>query len=279
MKKKFEQDQKFFVVVSPFLENTFEGGSVAIPLGYVDNAGAITDKDNPKGQKGRYVEFIYAKDEKGRDKARRYSFKEGLRRLMTRTTDTDIYGKSQYDFLKNSPFCEGSPNGTYDEKDGVQTGVMFREADSAKDAKVMLDADRVRMKAEVAADGLDEETLAEVASLLGYYGDVDDLMRHYVVTRAGKDPAGFNKILNSGDRVYRAIVRMALKENIFKKKGGVISWEETLIGHDEDAAVQTLIREKDILKGLESALGIKVEKKPGRPVGSTKNNASDQTSL
>lgn len=258
--KKFTQvEHTHFVITGPLQETVFNGGTVSISVGYVDNAGAVKDRQYPKGEKGRYIEYVASKDDKGRDKAKRFRFDESLRRLLTRDADADIYGKKQYDFLKNHPECEGSPNGSYEE-DGVggkvQVGITFRELDTVKDAGVALDAEELTTLAKASALQLDDTTLTEIANIIGYFGEPDKLMRLKVVEWAGKKPSLYNQLLKSADRGVRAIVRKSLDENIFRTKGDMILWEENIIGVNEDAAVATLLKDTELLTALQGKLGI-----------------------
>lgn len=256
--KKFKPvEHSQFVITGPFVDTVFQGGSYALSLGYTDHAGAIKDNTPQSGQKGRYVEYVTARNERGQDKAKRYRFDQSLGRLLTRESDTDIYGKSQYQFLKNHPECEGSPNGIYTD-DGTQTGITFRELNTAKDAAVALRADRLRNKAEANALSLDDQTLEEVASIIGYFGEVDDQMLLKVVEFARKKPGDFTAILEADDRGIRAIVRKAIAEGIFKEHGQIIKWESTTIGNDENDAVATLRKDKAMLSALQEKLGLDV---------------------
>lgn len=258
--KKFKPvDHSQFVVTGPFVDVIFKGGSYAMSVGYVDHAGVISDSTQQSKQKGRYVEYVIAKDDKGRDKAKRFRFDQSLGRLLTRPSDTDIYGKSQYEFLKNHPECEGSPNGTY-EDDGnggkIQVGVSFRELNTAKDAAIALRADRLRNQAETSALSLDEQTLEEIANIIGYYGEVDDQMLLKVVEFARKKPGEYLELLKSDDRGVRAIIRKSIVEGIFRQHGPLIKWNDLTVGNDEDDAVATLRKDKQMLSALREKLGL-----------------------
>lgn len=254
-------EQHQFVPTGIFVDTIFKGGTYSLSSGYTDSVGAIKDNTPGSGQKGRYIEYVTAKDNFGRDKAKRYQFNQSLGRLLTRPSDTDIYGRSQYQFLKNHPECEGSPNGIYEEgPDGkkTQVGVSFRELDTAKDAAIALRADRERNKAETIALNLDEETLEEIAAIIGYFGEVDDMMYLKVGEFAKRTPGDFTRILDSDDRGYKAIIRKAVSEGIFREHGDVIKWENLTIGINEEDAVATLRKDKATLSALQEKLGIAV---------------------
>lgn len=266
-----------FVVVGQFNETVFNGGTVGISVGYSDHAGAVKDRQYPSGEQGRFVQYVLSKDDKGRDVPKRFKFTESLRRFMTRPSDVDIYGKSQYEFLKNHPSCEGSPNGHYEEDDKgnrVQVGIQFRELNTAKDAEVALQADKLRVKAETSVLNLDEQTLTEVANILGIYGEPDSLMRLRVAEWSRKQPAEYMELLESGDRALRAIVRRALNEGIFTKQGTLIKWETVLLGSDENHAIATINSNPEMLQALQEVLGIELpaaskEKVKKTPVSKT----------
>lgn len=274
MSKKFKPvEQTQFVITGPFVDIIFKGGSYSVSLGYTDHAGVVADNTPQSKQKGRYVEYVLAKDDKGRDKAKRFRFDQSLGRLLTRPSDTDIYGKSQFEFLKNHPECEGSPNGTYTD-DGVQTGVSFRELNTAKDAAVALRADRLRNSAESSALSLDKQTLEEIANIIGYYGDVDDQMLLKVVEFARKKPGEYHELLKSDDRGVRAIIRKAIVEGIFRQHGPLIKWDTLTVGNDEDDAVATLRKDKQMLSALQEKLGLDVADVKAKPASKKKEAAS-----
>lgn len=249
--------QAYFVPVGPFADNIFKGGSHALSLGYVDHAG-VFNKD------GQYVEYITANDPKKGPVKKRFRFDQSVGRFMTRNTDQDIEGKSQYLFLKNHVECEGSPNGIY-ETDGegnrFQVGITFRELNPLKDAKYALDIDRARVRAEASVFELDDVTLTEVANILGYFGEVDDMMRLKVIEIARKKPTEYQRILNDDNRGIKALVRKATEVGVFKKVGntGMLKWEGTTIGTDLDSAVQYLRANKDVLEALQTKLGLNVK--------------------
>src|SRR5689334_3892065 len=140
MQQKFKlPEQTHFILFGEALDKINRGGSHAMSLGYVDNANALG-----RGV-GVYVEYITSKDQRGNPKAKRFKWDESFRKIMTRPSDRDITGLSQFEYLKNSPECEGSPNGFYQKIDGqlVQLGVVYREFNPEKDAENALEADTV----------------------------------------------------------------------------------------------------------------------------------------
>jgi hypothetical protein len=255
-------EQKKFILFGEALAFVNRGGTQAISIGYVDNTGVF-------GDAGTYVEYISAKDSKtGKLIAKRYRFDQSLGRLQTRETDRDITGKSQYLFLKNHPSCEGSPNGTYrPDANGQkkQVGAIFREYDPDQDAKTALEADKLRVSAQATAMNLDDETLEEIANILGHYVPVNDAMRVRVIEFAGKRSDQFNDLMKAGDRSLRALVRKALSVGEFTKKGSLIMWSDTLMGSEDDA-ILILSKDQGMIDSLKSKLKLLVDVKAEKPV-------------
>lgn len=253
-----------FVICGEGLEIVNRGGSHTLMEGYIDHDGVF-------GKPGEYVTYyIGTKDKKGNPVGKRFRFDLSLRRLLVRDSDQDFNGIKLFDFLKNYPGCEGSPYGEYVVKDGVQVqeGILFREMNTAKDAAVALEADKFRVKAQAEVIALDDQTLEEVAAILGHYGEVDEIMRLKVLEFAGKRPNEYFDLMQSGDRSVRATVRKALDQGIFVKKGSMIMWDNTIIGADEDSAMGMLIKEPSMLKALQdkmSLIPIQVKKPRGNP--------------
>ncbi len=156
----------------------------------------------------------------------------------------DYKGLSLYEFFINSPYCAGSPNGTYVEgADGekVQQGIKYRLLDNARDAKIALTAAKRRTEAQMSVMTLDEATMVEVAAVLGIHGEPDDQMKFDLLNLAGKKPIDYFAALNNGDRPVRAIVRKAIADKLFSTRGSIIYWDKTVIGATEDEAVAKLI--------------------------------------
>jgi hypothetical protein len=213
------------------------------------------------------------KDRNGKPVGQYFTLDQSHYNLQARDNQMDYDGIKLYDFLANSPYCEGSPNGDYREdpetKEIKQYGVKFKLLNTAADAKIAVDAKKQRVAAEASALGVDDETLTELAAHLGVFGEADELMRNKVSDWASKRPKEYFEVLNSGDRPIRAVVRKALEDGIFKKKGEVIYWDNTMIGASEDIAVATLLQEKDMLSALKEKMAlvtdVKTPGKPGRP--------------
>jgi len=262
MKKPFNSNNlTYFVLTGIGLEKINRGGTHSMST-YVDYAGAF-------GSPGATIRYVTSRDDRGRDKGKYFTWSESHRRFVVREGERDINGITQYDFLRNAPECEGSPNGSYS-PDGTQTNILYREMNTAKDAEVALEADQVRILAQANALSLELTVLAEVAAHIGIFASKDDpnnlQMKVRVVDWAGKHPADYWAVLNSGDREVRAVIRKAIAVSILSVKGTIIMWEETVIGADENAAVSKLMNDPAMFSALKEKIDFKgVPRKVGRP--------------
>lgn len=247
MAKQFNSRRVFnFVLVDR--ELAVKGGLTAF-RSYTDHAGAL-------GDPGRGVMYVTGKDQDGRPLAKYFEMNHQHYNFTVREGDKDLNGISMFEFLSYAPQCAGSPNGTYigEGEDRKQIGIVFKLMDTDKDAELALEAGIRKTKAEASALAVDEETLKDLAAHIGHFGEPGDLMRIKVYQWAGKRPVDYFEVLNSGDRALRAIVRKALEQKIFTRKGPMIMWESELIGSNEDEAVARLSREKAIVEALQNRL-------------------------
>jgi len=241
----------WFVLVGEGLEKVSRGGTHSF-RGYTDHANA-----HGKGV-GAYIEYITSTDQLGRKVGKWFVLDESRRKFQVREGEQDINQISQYNFLKFSPDCEGSPNGSFTEAGGltIQQGIMFRELNSAADAAIALEADSKRITAQAECLKLDSQTLQELGAHIGVFGQPDALMLSRVLEWVGRRPDDFKQLLNSGDRTLRAVVKKALADGILVQKGELIYWGTTLVGADEDAAVQQLARDKQMYDVLAAKINL-----------------------
>lgn len=251
--------QKFFVLDGNVAARN---GSVSFRT-YTDSTGALAKLYPQLAEKsilgiGVGVQYVEGKDDKGRDRGKYFELSQSHRTFVVRDGQRDLNGILMYDFLRCSPFCEGSPNLTAGK-------ALFSELDNAGKAKTALDAGRMRAKATAKVyellDAEDWGTIAELAAYIGIYGESNEVAGHRVAEWAEHRPVDFFEIYNSADRALRAIVRRALNEGILHTKGTVIHWEDTILGSDEDRAVAFLINNKEIGDALKERLDTKVEVK------------------
>lgn len=218
-----------------------------------------TDRTGVFGNPGAPVSYVTSKDQRGMDKPTFFTLSQAYNAFVVNDGETDIYKKKKLDFIQNSPYCEGSPNGDYVERDGqrVQVNVIYRLMNDEGDAEVALEASERRAKAVLSAHEIDDQTLAEVAALAGLgTGRPDKLMRHSVTEYANKRPKDYFEILNNGDRAVRAAIRRGLHAGILQQKGPLIYWGATLMGADENAVASKLLNEKDLYDQLKEATGL-----------------------
>lgn len=241
----------WFVLVGEGLEKVSRGGTHSF-RGYTDHANAH------KQGVGAYIEYVTSTDQNGRKKGKWFVMDESRRKFQVREGEQDINQITQYDFLKFCPDCEGSPNGAYVDVNGVQVqqGIMFRELNSAADAAIALEADSKRVNAQAECLKLDPQTLQELAAHIGVFGQPDKLMLSKVFEWVGRRPDDFKQLLNSGDRTLRAVVKKALADGILSQKGELIYWGSTLVGADEDAAIATLARDKQMYDVLAAKINL-----------------------
>lgn len=280
MKKPFNTAKWHYFVLTPEAQfRQDDDGKIRENLGtvsfrtYTDRVGALSGG----AKTGAAVQYVISKDERGRDKGKNFTLSQSHNAFMVNDTDTDIYGVRMFDFLANAPECEGSPNGVYttdSNGDRVQLNVRYRLMNTEADAEVALEATVNRANAQVSASSLDEQTLAEVAAIgIGYHGRPDKLMRHRVVEWAGKRPYDFFEVLESGDRLYKAIIRKAAAENILQIRGELHYWNNLLIGSSENAAIQHLIEHPDVLDALKERVNLNIQERPAPPAKGGKKKA------
>lgn len=261
-------------------EMVAKGGSFSFRQ-YVDKMGAF-------GTPGAEIFFDDGTvDKRGRLCGKGFSLNQSHYNLQAREGQVDYQKRELKEFFLNAPFCEASPNGQYATADGkqltrselmdrkrlvqriktgevIQNGVKIRLKEDAVDAKIKLAVGARRAEAQVSASQIDDVTLSEIAALLGYFGEPDDLMRDYVFEFAGKKPVDYFELLNSNDRGFKAVIRKAIEKGVLTEKGTSIYWNKELIGANEDAAVSRLQSDKVILDALIEESGIKIDKPKGK---------------
>lgn len=246
--------------------------------GYTDRAGVF-------GNPGSEVIFNDGtKDKQGKATGKAFSVNQSHYKLQAREGQKDYDNKTLVDFFKNAPFCLGSPNGDYTDADGgfvdigelkdisrnlikIKTGelkqhkVKIKLMDDELDAKMALETGLKRAEAQISSGQIDEQTLSEIAAMIGVFGKPDKTMRLKVYEFAGKRPIDYFAHLDSGDRSIRAVIRMGLDKGTLTQRGPVIYWVETLVGHSEDSAVATLLADEPMLKSLKEDLDFKSDSK------------------
>lgn len=266
MKKPFNTAKYHHFVLIPEAQYAVEqDGKIRDAMGPLSFR-TYTDREGVFGKSGMAVQYVVSRNERGRDIGKNFTISQSHNAFMVRETDTDINGTKMYDFIANSPFCEGSPNGTYvtDENgDRHQINVKYRLMNTDADAEVALEATMNRAKAQVSAGELDDQTLVEVAAIgIGYHGEPTKIMRHKVTEWAAKRPNDYFEVLNSGDRLLRATIRKAVQDKVLQVKGELVYWNNQLLGSSEDGAIKFLMENPDTLAALTERVNLKVPEKP-----------------
>lgn len=258
-------------------EMVAKGGGYSF-RGYTDRAGIF-------GNPGAEIAYYEGAKVNGKSVGKAFTVNQSHYKLQAREGQKDYDGKTLVDYFKNAPFCLGSPNGDYVNQDGTpvlieevlniaknltriksgelqQLNVKIKLMDDEKDAELALETGLKRAEAQMSTGAIDDQTLAEIASLIGVFGKVDKMMRHAVYEFAGKRPLDYFKLLEAGDRPIRAMIRRGLADGILTQKGSVIYWDKSVLGADENAVVATLLADESILKALQDKTKIKVDQKP-----------------
>lgn len=247
---------------------------------------SYTDRLGVFGNPGAEVIFNDGtKNQQGKPIGKSFAVNQSHYKLQAREGQHDTEEKELVDFFKNAPFCLGSPNGDYTDAEGypvppaqlkdiranlikvksgelVQHNVKIKLMDDELDAKMALETGLKRAEAQISTGQIDDQTLSEIAAMIGVFGKPDKTMRLRVYEFAGKRPLDYFKHLEAGDRSLRSVIRVGLDRGILTKKGSVIYWDETVMGGDEDAVVSTLLADAAMLKSLKEAVDFKSDKKP-----------------
>ena len=203
--------------------------------------------------RGQGVGFIEGKDKDGQPIYRRWKFDRDVRKISVHKDKTDLDGKNAVEFLRNSPNCKGSPNGIYT-PDGNQIEVYFEEVNEAKAAAIGLDFEVQRIDAQNAALKVKGQDFIDLCALIGIFNKDETVMRFALVDYAKNKPQSFLDIYNDSTRQLKSLVRRAIHENVFIKEGKKITWENALIGVDEDDAVASLKKDEQLLKAVKANL-------------------------
>lgn len=248
---------------------------------------AYTDRIGQFGNPGATVIFDDGtKDKTGRPIGKGFSVGQSHYKLQAREGQRDVENKMLHEFFSFAPFCEGSPNGDYFDKEGnpvplfelkdrnknierlrsgeiSQINVKIKLMDDEKDAELALETGLKRAEAQLSVGQIDTETLVELAALIGEFDKPEKMLRLRLYEYAGKYPLDYFKLLNLGDRGIRALIRKGVADRVLTKKGEIIYWNETVLGGNEDAAVSTLMSDADMQKALKEKINFKIVEKKG----------------
>lgn len=203
--------------------------------------------------KGQITGFIEGKDKDGQPIYRRWKFDRDVRKISVHKEKTDLDGKKAIDFLRNSPNCKGSTNGTYTLA-GDQLDVYFEEVNESKAAAKGLEFETFRIDAQNAALKVKGQDFIDLCAMIGVFDKDETIMRFSLVDYAKNKPQSFMDIYNDPVRQLKSLIRRAVKANIFTKEHTMLTWENQLIGVDEDDAVVKLKNNENLLKAIKANL-------------------------
>lgn len=200
---------------------------------------------------GQTTGFIDGKDKNGQPIFHRWKFDRDIRKISVHKDKTDLEGKSAVEFLRNSPNCKGSPNGTYT-VEGDQLDVYFEEVNEEKAAAQGIEFETLRLDAQNAALKVKGQDFIDLCALIGMFGKPEKVMRFALIEYAKNKPQSFMDIYGDPTRQLKSLIRRAVKTNVFNADGKMLTWEGKLIGTDEDDAVATLKKDENLLKAVKA---------------------------
>ncbi|HEY0749689.1 MAG TPA: hypothetical protein VGD26_00960 [Chitinophagaceae bacterium] len=203
--------------------------------------------------KGQATGFLEGKDKEGLPIYRRWKFDKDVRKISVHKDKTDLEGKKAVDFLRNSPNCKGSPNGTYT-SEGDQLDVYFEEVNESKAAEKGIEFETLRINAQNAALKVKGQDFIDLCALIGVFNKDESVMRFSLLEYAKNKPQSFMEIYDDPRRQLKSLIRRAVKTNVFNLEGKAILWENKLIGTDEEDAVATLKGDENLLKAVKANL-------------------------
>ena len=230
---------KFFVMLNPKKKKySFNG---------------YTDRDGN-------VQYLWnRKDDDGHPLKRRFEFSRGFRNMRIpegQIMFAPVYGNEEpekvsvVEFLLNHPECVGSPNNT-----GQR--FMFKLMDTDGDAKLAIEARKIKVKAENVALTLEGDKLRAVAAMVGYRpkGEYSENMAtHHCMESAARDPEFFLGIVDDDTIEMRAFVRQAIDADVVSLKGDMVFWGKVLLGNDEEEAAGKLISDEQLYRGIKAKM-------------------------
>lgn len=194
--------------------------------------------------------YVVGKDDKGNPIYKNFSFNfDSQKQIRVHKSEVDLNGQSKLDFLRNSPECMGSPNGTF--VNGSQVLAYFKEVNDAKDASIALESRETAIKAQSTAIGLKGTALSDLAAIIGIFSDEEETLRLKVLDYASNYPTKFLSLMEDPSVKVKALLKRAINANVFSVDGKQIKWEGKLIGADEDDALSNLLKDDKLRKAIE----------------------------
>jgi hypothetical protein len=184
------------------------------------------------------------RDKHGNLAPRKFKFSLKERTMRIPNAQKDKKGQSIVEFLKGHPECVGSPN-------AGGAAPWFKVLDTEADAQVAIDAKKLRLKAENMVVSWTHEELKEIGALFGVFSPSDAKLMHKLMELAGHDPNGFLDVVTDPVLEYKSLVKRAINAELFRRTGTMISWDEKVIGSDEDIAASALMKNDELREAVE----------------------------
>ena len=181
---------------------------------------------------------------------KRVHFKAGQRQINALKTQKDLYKKLSYvDFIRNSPFCENSPN--------AGRNPTFREIDIEKDAVESNSEKKYKYQATSIVFEADPKELKGLAILFGYNGDNEDLQLQCLLNQVEINPRALVDAKGAVDTECKILLKDLIDKEIVKRRGTIIEWAiegsktpPLLIGLDDESAITKLMSDKKLKDSL-----------------------------
>jgi len=179
------------------------------------------------------------------------NFPKGQRIIRIPEGRKDANGQSYVEFIRNSPYCKGSPlcNGE---------GLFF-EINLERDAKIKIDEVNLKRKALNLAADLEDDKALDVAALYGVFNKGIEICRATVLDKASFNPREFIEIVESKELGVKAVFKKAFYSGLIVKEGkiyvAVINGERTeLTGPTEEKVIEFLKKNNDITSVIKEKL-------------------------
>jgi len=206
---------------------------------------------------GNYVKAVQGQNVNGTYKAYDvfWSTQERVRRVpkakkITVLKNGELVQMLEIEYLKQSPNCEGSKNGSAD------SAAIFKEIDEAKDANILIERRQRKNQALTASFALEGKELDDIAAALGIFHDDPLIKLNRISEFAGQDPEGFFKHYENPNKIIKALILRGLHTGKLTKTGEAIFWGKEALGGNEDQAISFLIANPEKLHGLEESIGV-----------------------
>lgn len=198
--------------------------------------------------------YVIGQDPKGAPIYKKWKFDHDSKRMIrVHVDEQDKNQQKAIDFLRNSPECYGSPNGTY-LADGKQIDYFFKELKEEADAEIASNILVNKAAAITEAANIKGQDFIDLCAMISVFNKPEPIMRHKLIDYAQNYPDKFLEVLSDPSRKVRSLVRRAVDANVFTKDGPIIKWETKIIGADEDTAVALLLKDENLMNTLNEVI-------------------------